>query len=53
MHAQLVKLPELSGAPNVIIQILPLPAAPHPAMDSAFRAGVHATAPTEAQRGCT
>jgi len=36
MHAQLVKLSELSGAPNVIIQILPFSAGAHPAMDSAF-----------------
>jgi transcriptional regulator with XRE-family HTH domain len=36
MHAQMVKLSELSGAPNVIIQILPFSAGAHPAMDSAF-----------------
>jgi len=36
MHAQLVKLSELSGAPNIIIQILPFSAGAHPAMDSAF-----------------
>jgi hypothetical protein len=36
MRAQLVKLSELSGAPNVIIQILPFSAGAHPAMDSAF-----------------
>jgi transcriptional regulator with XRE-family HTH domain len=36
MRAQLVKLSELSGAPNVVIQILPFSAGAHPAMDSAF-----------------
>jgi hypothetical protein len=36
MQAQLAKLSELSGAPNVIIQILPFSAGAHPAMDSAF-----------------
>jgi hypothetical protein len=36
MQAQLVKLSELSGAPNVVIQVLPFSAGPHPAMDSAF-----------------
>jgi hypothetical protein len=36
MQAQLVKLSELSGAPNIIIQILPFSAGAHPAMDSAF-----------------
>jgi hypothetical protein len=36
MHAQLVKLSELSGAPNVIIQLLPFSVGAHPAMDSAF-----------------
>src|SRR5438309_8920012 len=34
--SDLVKLSELSGAPNVIIQILPFSAGAHPAMDSAF-----------------
>jgi len=33
MQAQLA---ELSGAPNVVIQVLPFSAGPHPAMDSAF-----------------
>jgi hypothetical protein len=36
MHDQLVKLSELSGAPNVVIQVLPFSAGAHPAMDSAF-----------------
>src|SRR5690348_15502578 len=36
MQAQLVKLSELSGAPNVVIQVLPFSAGAHPAMDSAF-----------------
>jgi transcriptional regulator with XRE-family HTH domain len=36
MHAQVAKLSELSGAPNIIIQVLPFTAGAHPAMDSAF-----------------
>ena len=36
MQAQLAKVSELSGAPNVVIQILPFSAGAHPAMDSAF-----------------
>ena len=36
MHEQLVKLSDESNAPNITLQVLPVAAGAHPAMDSAF-----------------